>query len=652
MLPTGDEADNMEQSTLNYVFTLFGKGVTQMLQSTVNQQTLIDELRSQNRSLQTQVANLTAALDEVEDRIFVRLQNMQPTVYTREGIPIDDALDTLTSKYQTANEKLNNYQENFGKIDAELSAKVDRDEFLTATSDAQKASESFADLSNAFQALQKDLQKQRQENEDSFDRMQQTIKLQVESHQLRAQINNEEQDLSNYVTKEELNEIISKIKITGAVGAPSPEENDVDHSAVVEFALSGEGPTEEKVQNAYEMLQQKKAALDSNYAQQSAQIAQEMQRLVKIAENTTDNPYEDSDYDEEEDLEEEDVIDTREYRSIGVDMETDDVEEGDIEERKREFPGKRRNIGLTVKLITDSANETERDDDDDDDEIVAEEVEEEVKTSKKTKRGKKKGMKNMIEEMKKQHQALQQGNGNQVVARVDEGKVTQKVLEAVMPRVENLLVDAFSGGIGGKSGLKLERHEAKQLIDQLSLLDSMKTDLKNLRVKIAMKVDRARFESEIKTRITRDEFFNYMYQLFPDNKTIELLAQQVSSNKLPPLKPSGRLSHLSTDQSQTIIKKNGPVLKNPNLQVVRNSKMLSLNNRYLRGNDGKYYLRDLGNQGSAPNNASIFGSENATEADVNGAFDFQPYQAVEDNQHEEVQMMMPLREQTPNDAPC
>ena len=204
MLPTGDEAENMEQSTMAYVFSLFGKGINQMLQQSVSQQTLIDEQRAQIRSLQTQVANLTSALDEVEDRIFVRLQNMQPTVYTREGIPIDDALDSITSKLSSYHDKFVESSETITKYEAELNNKVDRDEFQTAIGENQHNSDTYTELSNGLAALQKDLEKQRQEQEEAMDRLLQSMRAQIHSQENSELDHSELKNNKDYVTHDEL----------------------------------------------------------------------------------------------------------------------------------------------------------------------------------------------------------------------------------------------------------------------------------------------------------------------------------------------------------------------------------------------------------------------------------------------------------------
>ena len=85
-------SDNIESSTMTYVFDMFGKSVTQMLQASIHQQTAIDELRQQIRSCQTQITNICGTLEDFEDRIGVKMQEVRPALYTRDGIPLDDAL--------------------------------------------------------------------------------------------------------------------------------------------------------------------------------------------------------------------------------------------------------------------------------------------------------------------------------------------------------------------------------------------------------------------------------------------------------------------------------------------------------------------------------------------------------------------------------
>jgi predicted nucleic acid-binding Zn-ribbon protein len=271
MLPRPDDAYVMEQSTLNQIFALFGKGVTQILQQVVNQQIVVDELRLQNRSLQTQVANLTAALDEVEDRIFVRLQNMQPTSFTREGIPIDDAVDTLAGKLPSLHERLTNACDAVSKVDAEVNSKVDREEFAAVVSDTRRMAEGFSDIANSITTFQKDVQKLRQEAGVSQDRLLQAVRLQVQSEALKTDMEHAERDLSIYATRDELNAVLVQLRTPGGGSC-----------AGIDLAVSGAGDGPEA---AFE--------LEAHSAQQDGQIADEMARRADLPERAAPEEEED-----------------------------------------------------------------------------------------------------------------------------------------------------------------------------------------------------------------------------------------------------------------------------------------------------------------------------------------------------------------------
>ncbi|KAK8885956.1 hypothetical protein M9Y10_041415 [Tritrichomonas musculus] len=798
MLPKGDEAENMEQSTLNNVFNLFGKGITQMLQQSVNQQTVIDELRAQNRSLQTQIANLTASLDEVEDRIFVRLQNMQPTIYTREGVPFDDALDSISSKVRSLNEKITSNTEALSKIDAELTAKVDREEFVTANNEKQKVEESFGGLSNSIQAIQKDMKQVKQDIQDSNERMIQTIKFQIQSQMLHQQMSTEDQDLTDYVTKDELREKLNKLKIDIA-NASSGDQGDA--SAIVDFAISGKGLTEEKVKEAYALLQQRKANIDKNYAKQKKDVNQEMSRLMRLAKNVSRTNPQDFNGEEEEEEKIENENDQKEgnkdsqqkieYRTVGVDTVKDIFEEENTESRPPNPRKKKKSVGITVKPPKNrnkNKNNTNNDNDEDEDEDENEDEESEEEQvnerKKKSKQKEEKGLDSLIDKMQEeQDQNLQTSEQQQIVSHVDEGKIAQKVIEAIMPRVENMLVESLSSTNG--NGIKLEKNEAKQLINQLSLLDSLSNEMKSLRVKINMKFDKTRAETELDARITKDEFFSYLYQLFPDNELLRGMAPH-SKSKLPPLKNARASSSMTNQANQSVTNSNTNANTNTNLhskanantanvnsiansnsnvasnayasssnshttsnarassnmhttpnshaisgsysntntrssmnagakssmsanantnvnlntsvpsnvsmnsnsgmsstmnsnynnsssnsksglsdsqgaiytknsksnykgkmtmKPTRNSNMVSLNQKFLKGADGHYYLRDMGSD-SNEITASMFGTDKTDDVDINAAFDFQPFRRVD----ESANVVKNIREDTPNDV--
>jgi len=111
--------EKIESATMLYIFEMFGKSVTQMLQQSVSQQVEIDELRGQIRSLQGQVTHITTSIDEIEDRVFIKMQAARPVIYTRDGVPLDDALDMIQSRLQTIGEKSQAHDELLTRMDDE-----------------------------------------------------------------------------------------------------------------------------------------------------------------------------------------------------------------------------------------------------------------------------------------------------------------------------------------------------------------------------------------------------------------------------------------------------------------------------------------------------------------------------------------------------
>ena len=880
MLPSSETTGDMEQSTLNQVFALFGKGVTQMLQQSVNQQTIIDEIRAQLRSLQSQVSNVTASLDEIEERIFIRLQNQQPTIYTREGLPIDDALDVLNGKIQSANEKIVSNSEAITKIDADLASKIDREELTGGGKDSQGVNESFNNLSSTVKNLKKELQRQRKETESANERVMKTIKFQIESQLLQHQMG-KDADISIYVTKDDLRKELAKLKVEG--GLSSRSANELEDSATVNMVLQGGIADEKKLNKAFKILKRRKKNLENNYSQEAQQIDEELAKLMKIAKNAKRDDQDDYDYDDDDDGEEgeggkgrkknslkkgrrrgsnkasarsgrkavsdneatggrsrrkkggnndktqegrargksvpikpsrgqgnqngdlsingsddveneaikrnselmgEGAFDknSQDYKYKNLDGSNDSDQELDEETRKQreklrlnklnrdgsdeendydefysddaieydyvehdeneEFtpheqeyvnvgldtngnyeaeqvqvrttqrPGRQRNIGLVARkksgchhrknneeglgsddnmdgsarahgrtrksrskhsetgdkegsqMNDQDKSELDNEYDSDYDQYYDSEEDTEDGSKEHSKRSRRKGINSIIEKIEKSQKKSQQNKPEDSdsqrpsMTRLDEQKLTQRILEVIIPRVEHLLVDTLAGSSAAGT-MKLDKNEAKQLITQLSILDSLKEEIKGIKLKLAMKIDRVKVENELKTKLSRDEFFQYLAALFPDNQAIKQMAQEIPKSRLPSLNGRKNILGSSMDHQipRSVIKAKSISLTQPKgtlvMQTNRNSNMIALNQKFLRGADGHYYLRDMT---SDPNSiqavqGNILGTDNADSVDINATLDFQPFRRENDDSDMRLNpsVVKVIREDTPED---
>jgi hypothetical protein len=190
-----------------------------------------------------------------------------------------------------------------------------------------------------------------------------------------------------------------------------------------------------------------------------------------------------------------------------------------------------------------------------------------------------------------------------------------------MERVEGLIADLIASLGGGR----LDSGDVRALVQQLSALQTIKSDIEKMKLILAVKADRADMERELAIRVTREELFNMLITVFPGNAALHK-ALAAYTGRLPPLKAGEGQSTPSSTRGEpdevrhTPKKRRVQTVTGPPQPMVpaRNSRFLALNQKYLKGADGRYYLRDLGGEASL----SASGSKGLGPEQ---AFDFQPF---------------------------
>ncbi|OHT17020.1 hypothetical protein TRFO_12715 [Tritrichomonas foetus] len=613
--------DNIEASTMTYVFDMFGKSVTQMLQASINQQTAIDELRAQIRSCQAQITNICGTLEELEDRTFVKLQEMRPTIYTRDGLPLDDALEMLQNKVQATAEKSVSQDEAIARLDVEVKAKLDVDQFENTSKATTEMTDSFEDISMTIQSIQKELQKQRSESDSIFEKCTQLVQMQVQRLGTQMAMNDDfGEGESKFVTRKKFHEVISKLQKGGGMGLAHDESDLFD---------------ENDLEGTLDKIKKHSAALDDEYNRRKSKLDANLNKVLSLlGEGNEEEEEAEYEYFESEDFDigsdfEVDVENDQEVelRDIGIEI-GEDVDEKDeitIGETRTLIPktnGKRRNVGL--------ACDKDKSDENGDGE------EEEGEGGKKRRRKKKTKKQLLIEEVKRQKEkvgGVGGGSAESAASKIDDSKLTQNITAKVMTKIEPLLVDLFANiGIGG---VKLDKNDAKQLVSQLMVLSQLRDDMAKLKMLVSIKYDRVEAENELAIRITRDEFFNMLLNLFPSNTALQK-AYTNYKKKLPPLKSTSheresrsrsRNDDGEEKSSYTIHQRQIKTAVPGALVPARNSRLLALNQKFLKGADGKYYLRDIGSGESGVQTSSNMVGIQSKTSTVNPeqAFDYQPF---------------------------
>ena len=587
------ENEQIEPSTMNYVFDMFGKSVAQMLQTSINQQTMIDELRAQLRSVQTQVTNICNTLEDFEDKLFIKVQEMRPTVYTRDGVPFDDALEMLQNKVDACNEKTQAQGETLEKHEQEIKTKLDADQYEQTMKESTQAAESYQELFLTIQTLQKDLVKQRQETDNMTDRVMQMVQLRLEHNDIlskdfsfddmtskkdggnRPQTPKQDKD---YVTKAYLDQELQKIR------------NDP-------FGLAASFvPTGDKVKDQFALLQLQQENLDKMYMAQKQKLGENYDQLLHMLDNEGEDLETDvsDDFSIGSDFEVFDSDDGKEveYRSVSIDTEGN-IDDEEVFTTRKNATGKRRSIGLLCNI------------------------------GKKTQMSDRQALIEQLKQKKnEQGIAIEQGGMSSRTTGVDEKRMQANIITNIMGKVENMLVDFFSM----QSGLKLDKNDAKLLVSQLSVVQQLKDDITKLKLLMNAKKDAVTCDQELELRITRVDFFNYLATIFPNNPLIQKCLANINSG-LPPLNKTASSTarpKTTMEEENKVKTRNIKTSQQPNLVPARNSRLLALNQKFLRGADGRYYLRDMGGESSLVMTPNITGSQKK-DVQADEAFDFQPF---------------------------
>lgn len=584
--------EKIEPSTMNYVFDMFGKSVSQMLQSSVAQQTLIDEIRAQIRSLQTQVTNVCNSFQDFEDRLYIKVQEMRPTIYTRDGIPIDDALEMIQTKINQCTDKVQQQTETLDRFDSDLKQKIDMDQFESQFRDAKNAIDSYSEITQTIQSLQKDIQKQRDDMDSLTEHAMQMVQLKIEQFQTSKTPLGESDILDSgddFVKKSYFDQEIRKIAMN-PFGLPD---------------MSAFTPSGDSIQDHFTLLQMQQDQLEKAYQAQKAKLGQNYDQLYNKLNNeeedyfdteSNENLFED-DFEMEDDFSFEDLEPEKEveFRSISIDTEGN-VDDETIYTSVKHSTNSRRNVGVLANI-----------------------------QQKKTSRS------HMLEKLK-QKKAQVEGSQVKEISKeggtftsADEQRIQNSVVNSIMNKVENMLVDFFSM----QSGLKLEKNDAKVLINQLSIVQKLKDEYKKLKLLINTKMDALKCNQELEIRVTRNDLFSYLTQIFPNNPLLQKVIQSTSKTTLPLLKKesprsSTRPKTSVDDDARSRARTAKQQSQNQNLVPARNSKLLALNQKFLRGADGRYYLRDMGAEMGGITTPNITGQQRVS-LNPDSAMDFQPF---------------------------
>jgi hypothetical protein len=207
-------------------------------------------------------------------------------------------------------------------------------------------------------------------------------------------------------------------------------------------------------------------------------------------------------------------------------------------------------------------------------------------------------------------------------------------------------------GQGGIGTVKIDRGDTKVIVQQLSRLEGVKNDTEKLKRLVALKMDKADGERALSIRITREEFFSMLTTIFPSNTAIQR-AMAGPKKKLPPIEDDGKVDQsgrFDVDDELSVVRHRRQIhTAGPQpLMPARGSRLLALNQKYLKGADGRYYIKDIGADPAfgLPN---VVGSQSNMEVSIDQAFDFQPFLPASGQEPERIRVPSHHRTRLPTE---
>lgn len=237
----------------------------------------VNDLAMKMSNIRSEMTQLSLQILNIDDSVSNYLRNNKITLYTRDGVPMDDAfanindrVDKLVSIFSKNEEKIQAMEERFDAVPS-------TDEFQKQRQDTVEVKQMSTETTYALEKLRTEQKNQAESLNDRWTTMQNMFKTQIESFQITLDQKISEADLEPYMRHDQIAELMTFIsKLPRSKSAKIPE--------IIPHIFQDTTTTfEEKVSKAFEVLCIEKSRLDL----EDTQLVQELKQLKQLAVTNT-----------------------------------------------------------------------------------------------------------------------------------------------------------------------------------------------------------------------------------------------------------------------------------------------------------------------------------------------------------------------------
>ncbi|KAK8893509.1 hypothetical protein M9Y10_021931 [Tritrichomonas musculus] len=514
-------------------FDSYNFGIHQLLNFQFMLYDSLNELAAKFTSLKTEVSFLGNQLLNIDDAVSNYMKENPIEVYTRDGVPIDDALSVLQEKISSLNDRITSINDKNEKFDLIINESASKEALLNLSAELERNTETNNETALAVQMIQKEINRQKDGDDNKWEVIRDMFRQQVEQYGASIDQKVDQSDLSEYVKHSELVELNNLFR-----SVPDDCRTKIPEIIPQVMRLTGLS-MDEKLQRAYDLLHVERKRIDNeNY-----QLNEAFQSLKQTA-------IAHQQYNEQE--HQTDFIEC-EVRDVSIDSGQAEVSDTRYQQIKRY--SKRYSVMSNFDGPDNVFCEREGD--------VSDILE---------------GVIRGITEDSNNNSYIGNGIDNEDGTAVNANVkgITSRVIEHCQGIIERQL-----GLIMNSFGVKIDKNEIVTLIRQLNIVEDLQKQIESLNVKMTLKIDQSLFYDELKKYMLKEEFFEKCGDLNNSNQAASSLAGNGSS-MLPKVTSRSVQKRAKTDQ------RNRPVPLVP----ARNPYMIGVNDKFLKGKDNKLYLRE------------------------------------------------------------
>lgn len=254
-------------------YDTFNIGMKQLLNFQFMLFDCINDLASKFNSIQSDVNLLNSQLSNVDEAVQSYFKQNKISILTRDGVPLDDALQVMSDKIATIYHRLDSYDNRAEKLELITDDCVRKEDFRSIKIELNQNTKATNETSYGVQLLQKEIESQKTNLDDKWKLLKDLFKTEVDGVKSNIDSKMSKEDMKEYIKHTEIAELITFIDSL-------PKEKKVRIPNIIPQVFQDSATTmEEKLKKAYDLLSVERSRIDL----EDVELIQEFSQLKNLA---------------------------------------------------------------------------------------------------------------------------------------------------------------------------------------------------------------------------------------------------------------------------------------------------------------------------------------------------------------------------------